>query len=299
MIGDCLKTALTAIATNRLRSALTMLGIMIGVASVIVMVAIGAGARSEIERQITNLGTNTLTINSSAKVFGGRSSGPGTNSPMSEDDLKAIEKKVFGVVAVSGQLWAGATVVHGNANTFTRIWGVNEQYLALRHWPLEAGREITALDVMTGKRVAIIGRSVLKVLFGENDPVSQVIRIKNAPFTVIGVLSPKGKTSTGEDHDWNIFVPITTARAQIIGKNNGQVGQISVKFEDGVNLADAQEEIERVLRQSRRVPPGDDDTFTVGNLQSRRKPATPLKRHWAGCWAQLRPSLSWLAASAL
>ena len=119
-----------------------MLGIIIGVGSVIVMVAVGAGARSEVDRQISQLGTNVLVVNPSARVYGGRSSGPGTNLPLSEDDLKAIETKVQGVVAISGQLWASATVVRGNANTWTRIWGVHEQYLELRNWSVEAGREI-------------------------------------------------------------------------------------------------------------------------------------------------------------
>ena len=137
---DGLRTALRAIASNALRSALTMLGIIIGVGSVIVMVAVGSGARFEVDRQISSLGTNVLVVNPSARVYGLRSSGPGTSLPLSEDDLKAIEMKVLGVFAISGQLWASATVVRGNANTWTRIWGVHEQYLELRNWSLDAGR---------------------------------------------------------------------------------------------------------------------------------------------------------------
>ena len=274
MLLDCVRSALAAIAANALRSALTMLGIIIGVGSVIVMVAVGSGARSEVDRQISQLGTNVLVVSPSARIYGGRSSGPGTNLPLSEDDLKAIETKVPGVAAISGQLWAGATVVRGNANTWTRIWGVHEPYLELRNWALDAGRGLTAHDTATAKRVALVGRSVLTVLFGDNDPIGQVFRIRNAPFTVIGVLSAKGQSGTGEDHDHNILVPMTTARIHILGRGNNQVGQISVKLEEGVNLADAQEEIEQVLRQSRRVPPGDDDTFTVGNLTESIKART-------------------------
>jgi putative ABC transport system permease protein len=271
---ESVRTALRAIASNALRSALTMLGIIIGVGSVIVMVAVGSGARMEVDRQISQLGTNVLVVNPSARVYGGRSSGPGTNLPLSEDDLKAIETKVQGVVAISGQLWASATVVRGNANTWSRIWGINEQYLGLRNWPVEAGREFYAQDIATARRVALMGKSVVKTLFGDNDPVGQSFRIRNAPFTVIGVLSSKGQSGTGEDHDFNILVPVTTARIHILGRGNNQVGQISVKFEEGVNLADAQEEIELVLRQSRRVPPGDDDTFGVGNLTEYLKART-------------------------
>src|SRR5262249_11668725 len=153
-----LKAALSAIATNTLRSALTTLGIIIGVGSVIVMGAVGAGARSEVDRQISNLGTNVLVINPTARVYGGRSSGAGTNLPLSEDDLSAVETKVSGVVAISGQLWASATVVRGNANTWTRIWGVHEQYLALRNWPVAAGRPLTEQDIAAGRRVALLGQ---------------------------------------------------------------------------------------------------------------------------------------------
>ena len=139
---DCLKAAVTAIATNFLRTVLTTLGIIIGVGSVIVMMAVGAGARSEVERQIANLGTNLLVVNPSARLFGGRSSGAGSNLPLSEDDVHAIETKVPGVLAISGQLWASATVVYGNANFWTRIWGVHPPYLVARSWSIESGREI-------------------------------------------------------------------------------------------------------------------------------------------------------------
>src|SRR5262249_43702831 len=155
-----------------------------------------------------------------------------------------------------GQLWASATVVRGNANTWTRIWGVHEQYLALRNWPVAAGRPLTEQDIAAGRRVALLGQSVVKILFGsDGDPVGQVIRIRDRPFTVIGVLSAKGRTLAGDDNDDNILVPISTARRQLIGWNqviNNQVGTISVQFDDGVDLAEAQEEIEQVLRQSRR-----------------------------------------------
>ena len=264
-----LETALGAIAANPLRSALTTLGIVIGVGSVIVMGAVGAGARHEVDRQIGNLGTNVLVINSSAQVYGGRSSGPGTNRPLSEDDLAAIESKVAGVAAISGQLWASATVVHGNANTWTRIWGVHKQYLELRDWSLDSGRKISEHDIAGQKRVALVGQSVAKVLFGDEDPLGRAFRIRNLPFLVIGVLGAKGRSLSGDDHDDVVLVPMTTARRYLVGLNRSapfQVGQISVKFHEGANLADAQEEIESVLRQSRRVAPGSDDTFNIGNL---------------------------------
>ena len=265
-----IETALRAIAANPLRSALTTLGIVIGVGSVIVMGAVGAGARQEVDRQIGNLGTSVLVVNPSAQVYGGRSSGPGTNRPLSEDDLVAIETKVSGVVAISGQLWASATVVRGNANTWTRIWGVHRQYLELRNWSLDSGREISEQDVAGQKRVALIGQSVAKVLFGDENPLArQVFRVRNLPFLVVGVLSAKGRSLSGDDHDDTVLVPMTTARRYLVGLSRStpfQVGQISVKFREGTNLADAQEELEQILRQSRRVVPGGDDTFGIGNL---------------------------------
>ncbi len=271
------ETALRSIAASPLRSALTTLGIVIGVGSVIVMGAVGAGARHEVDKQISNLGTNVLVINPSAQVYGGRSSGPGTNRPLSEDDLLAIESKVEGIVAITGQLWASATVVRGNANTWTRIWGVHKQYLELRNWSLESGRDISEQDIVGRKRVALIGQSVAKVLFGDEDPLGQTLRARGFPFTIIGVLSAKGKSFSGEDHDDTVLVPMATARRYLIGTNRltpFQVGQVSVKFQEGVNLADVQEDIGRVLRQSRRVAPGSDDNFNIGNLTEATKART-------------------------
>jgi putative ABC transport system permease protein len=264
---DFLETALRAIVSNTLRSALTTLGIIIGVGSVIVMGAVGAGARAEVDRQIANLGTQVLVVNSKARVYGARASQPGTNQPLTEEDLSAIEAKVPGVVAISGQLWASTTVVRGRVNVWTRIWGVHEQYLAIRNWTLSSGRPITAEDIATGRRVGLLGQAVVTRLFGDNDPVGQIIRVADKPFAVIGVLTAKGSSIVGDNLDDSILVPMTTARKQLIGwRNVGQVGQISVKFEEGMSLVDAEEEIAQVLRQSRRVPPGDDDTFSVHNM---------------------------------
>jgi putative ABC transport system permease protein len=286
---DSLRAAVTAISTNFLRTVLTTLGIIIGVGSVIVMMAVGAGARSEVERQIASLGTNLLVVNPSARLYGGRSSGSGSNLPLSEADLRAIDTKVPGVAALSGQLWASATVVYGNANFWTRIWGVHAQYLSARSWSVDSGRDISEQDNAGARRVALVGLTVAKKLFGDNDPVGEVFRIRNVPFMVIGILTPKGQTSSGEDHDDAIFVPMTTARNQLIGKHPlvpDQIGSMSVRFREGTDLIDAQEEIEQVLRQSRRIPPGDDDTFVVGN------PIETMKARTAA-----QTTLGWLLAA--
>jgi putative ABC transport system permease protein len=202
-------------------------------------------------------------------MFGGRAGGAGTSLPLAEDDVAAIRNKVQGVVAISGQLQGSAAVVRGNINTVTRIWGVHEQYTLARDWPVTSGRELNAQDLRTGARNALVGQTVVKNLFGEEDPIGAQIRIKGAPFTIIGVLSVKGQNSFGMDQDDIILLPMTAARGRIVGRSsvvNDQVGQISVKFEEGTNLAEAQEEVERLLRQMRRIQPGQEDNFNVRNL---------------------------------
>lgn len=268
-LADYAVSAVNALGAHPLRSGLTTLGIAVGVTAVVVMGAVGEGARAEIDRQITSLGTNILVVNTTARLYGARSSGPGSNLPLSEDDVAAIATKVTGVEAITGQLWASNVVVRGRANTWTRIWGVHPSYLDIRSWPLASGRAFNNLDVASGRRIAVLGTSIVRGLFGADDPVGQIVRIRNATFEVVGTLSPKGKTPTGEDHDDAILVPISVARRYLIGwrqviKND--VGQISIKFDAATHLPDAKEDVERVLRQARRVPPGDDDTFAVGDL---------------------------------
>jgi putative ABC transport system permease protein len=266
---DYLKVALTAIASNTLRSILTTLGIIIGVASVIVMVAVGSGARSEVDKQINSLGTNLLVVFPGSAMVGGRSGGAGTSVPLSEGDMAAVRQKVQGIVAISGQLQGSAVVVRGNTNTTTRVWGVHEQYLTARDWGVESGRGFTAQDLRGGARFAIVGQTVIRNVFGGEDPVGQAFRVKGVPFTVIGTLAAKGQTAWGQDQDDIVILPMTAARGRIVGRSsviNDQVGSISVKFEDGIDLAEAQEQLEQVLRQSRRVIAGQEDNFSVRNL---------------------------------
>ncbi len=266
---DSLFVALAALRTNLLRSVLTTLGIIIGVGSVIVMVAVGSGATSEIDRQIASLGSDMLVVYPGASRVRGRSAGSGTRLPLSERDLQAIRDKVPDVVAISGYLQGNAPVVYGNMNWTTSIGGVHDQYLSVRDWALTEGREMTAQDVISGARVAIIGQTVAEKLFGGGDPIGAGIRIKNVPFQVIGVLSSKGQSSFGRDQDDIIFVPITAARGRIVGRSqvvNDQVGQIYVKFDPRADLKLAQEDVEIVLRERRRIRPGAEDDFNVRNL---------------------------------
>jgi putative ABC transport system permease protein len=266
---DCLVVALTALKANLLRSILTTLGIVIGVASVIILVAVGTGASSEVDRQINALGTNTLIINSGDRRMGGRSTGAGTDRPLSEADMTAVRDKVAGIVAISGQLNGSGPVVYGNANWTTNLSGIHAEYNAVRDWPVANGRELTPTDVRSSAKVALIGATVAKQLFGENDPVGAMIRVKNVPFQVVGVLTAKGQSGIGRDQDDTVLMPMTTARGRIVGRSqvqNDQIGTIHVKIDPQVSLAEAQEDIENLLRQRRPPMPGGEDSFSVRNL---------------------------------
>jgi putative ABC transport system permease protein len=267
---DSLKIALTALRANLLRSILTTLGIIIGVGSVIVMVAVGQGARSEVDRQIAALGTNMLVVFPGSMRSFGRAGGFGTSVPLGETDMTAVREKVLGVNAISGFLQGRSPIVRGNTNWNTQVAGIHEGYLTTRDWAIATGRDFTNQDVRQGARLAILGQTVVTKLFTDgSDPLGQTIRIKNVPFVVAGTLVAKGQNAMGQDQDDTIMLPMTAARGRIVGRSqviNDQVGSIFVKFDDDVDLTEAQEAIESVLRQRRRIQPGAEDDFNVRNL---------------------------------
>jgi len=266
---DSLRIALTALRANTLRSILTTLGIIIGVGSVIVMVAVGSGARSEVDRQIASLGSNMLVVFPGASRVGGRSGGAGSRLPLSERDMQAIREKTSGVVAISGMLSGSGPVVRGNLNWSTSFIGVHDQYNTVRDWPVTNGREFTANESRTAARVAILGTTVVEKLFGTSEPIGQTIRVKNVPFQVIGVLDSKGQNSFGRDQDDVVMLPMSAARGRIVGRSqviNDSVGTIYVKFDPSMNLTEAQEQMESLLRQRRRIKADAEDDFNVRNL---------------------------------
>lgn len=268
-LKDSLAVALTALRSNMLRSILTTLGIVIGVASVIILVAVGNGAAGEVNRQITSLGTNMLVIFPDAMRVMGRSSAAGTALPLSEGDLASLRDKVDGVVGISGQLDESAPVVRGNLNWTTAIGGVHADYLTVRDWPVSEGRALTAQDVRAASRVAIIGQTVARQLFPGENPVGSEVRIKNVPFEIVGLLSVKGQSAMGRDQDDVMLIPITTARNRVVGKSDvqvDQVGRIYVKLDQHIDIRAAQEEMETLLRQRRKSGPNNEDTFSVRNL---------------------------------
>ena len=265
-----LRIALRALAVNKLRSALTMLGIVIGVGAVIVMIAVGAGAQSRVEEQIRALGSNLLLVMPGSTTAGGVRMGFGSGSTLTEDDVVAINRELPDAVAAPA-LRGSAQVIWGNANWSTQIYGVTPEYLDVRQWPLAGGRTFEPAEMAGAAKVALIGATVARQLFGAADPIDQSIRIKRVPFTVIGVLDVKGQSLMGTDQDDLILVPIKTARSRVLGTasaaRNRTVGTIWVKVADGLDTKVVEEQVRSLLRQRHRIQAGADDDFSLRNLQ--------------------------------
>jgi len=263
------RIALRALRVNRLRSALTMLGIVIGVAAVIAMVAVGSGATERIQEQIQAIGSNLILVIPGSITSNGVRLGSGATVTLSEDDARAIAAECPAVAAVAPAVRGGAQVTYGNANWATSITGTTPDYLAIREQSVVLGSAFTADDENSATKVALLGQTVAQNLFGDADPTGQTIRIKNVPFTVDGVLSPKGQSPTGQDQDDLVLVPLSTAKRNIVGAsqaNAGSIGSIMVQAVNAGAMDEAQRELEALLRQRHRIQPGQDDDFTVRNL---------------------------------
>jgi putative ABC transport system permease protein len=280
-ISEYLKTAIIALRLNVLRSVLTTLGIIIGVASVIVMSAIGSGASKQIEDQISSLGTNQLTIFPGSANVGGRQGGFGSAPPLTEKDLRAVRDGVTGVMAASGNLNGNANVVIGNANWSTQVQGVGSEIEQVREWSVVKGRFFDAREAASGAKVAVLGDTVANELFGAGDPVGATVRINNAPFQVLGVLAKKGQAG-GRDQDDVVMVPISTARSRLVGRLGApdQIGSLLVKVDPRYNITEVQADIERVLRERRRIGADKDNNFIIRNfaefLETRNQAAQTL-----------------------
>ena len=264
-----LRAALRALAANKLRSMLTMLGIIIGVAAVITMIAVGRGATERVQSQMKGLGSNIMLVLPGGVTAGGVRLGAQTGQALTEDEAQAIAREVPQVQVAAPTSRTGAQVVVGNTNWSTSIFGTTNDYLEARDWPLVAGRGFEAAEVQGSAKVAIIGQTVALQLFGDADPLEQVILVKKIPVTVIGVLQKKGQNSMGQDQDDFVLVPISTYRNRIqggVGGKQKRVGSISVKVREGQDMKAAEEGIKDLLRQRFRVQPGADDPFTIRNL---------------------------------
>jgi len=264
-----LRVALNALRVNLLRSVLTMLGIIIGVAAVITMLAVGSGAEARIKEQIKSLGSNLMIITAGARTANGARMGTGITPDLTEDDAAAIAREVPEVEAVAPTYRGSAQVVFGNANWATQVFGITPDYFTVRNWTLESGRMFEPAEMSGAGKVAMIGQTVARELFGDVDPMDQTIRIKNVPVTIVGVLGRKGQNMTGNDQDDVIMVPLATARNRIVGVETGkprQVGMIQVKVFDGESMSESEEKIRALLRQRLRTAEGQPDPITVRNL---------------------------------
>ncbi|MEY3783507.1 MAG: hypothetical protein RIS97_1686 [Pseudomonadota bacterium] len=263
------RSAFRALAANTLRSILTMLGIIIGVAAVITMIAVGRGATDRVQEQMKGLGSNIMLVMPGGVTQGGVRLGASTGQGLSEDDANAIARDVPEVQVAAPSMRTGAQVIAGNTNWSTSIMGSTNDYLEAREWPLQSGRAFEAAEIQGSAKVAMIGQTVATQLFGESDPLDQVIRVKKVPVTIIGVLGKKGQNSLGQDQDDIVVVPISTYRNRIQGGNAGKlkrIGSISVKVKEGQSMKIAEENIKDLLRQRMKVQPGGDEPFTIRNL---------------------------------
>lgn len=258
------RVALRALRKNKLRSLLTVLGVVIGVCAVITLVNMGSGAQISIEEAISGLGTNLLIIFPGSVTKGGIRTGYGTVTTLTDDDAQAILKECPAVQMVTPVVNSAAQVVFQNQNWGTSIFGTDPDYQRIKNWALERGEFFTLQDVKAATKVCVLGRTVAEKLFGGQNPVGQVIRIKRIPFRVTGVLEPKGQTAFGQDQDDTIIVPYTTVQKRLMG-----VTYLTMLMASAVSLdlvTDAQEQIRTLLRHRHQIKEGQDDDFTVRNL---------------------------------
>jgi putative ABC transport system permease protein len=260
------RVALVALRVNKLRTALTMLGIVIGVAAVIAMVSVGTGAQGRIAEQIRSMGSNLIIVYPGASTSGGIRWGLGSQQTLTEEDARAIAVEVPAVDVAAPSVRGAAQTVFGNLNWSTVIQGVTPEYLDAREWGVAAGKMFTPEDVDAATKVAVLGDTVWRSLFGEADPVGQTIRIKNVPFTVVGVLEPKGQSAFGQDQDDLILIPLSTAKKKVLGatrSNPRAIGSVTVRVRDADLMAEAEEQIRALLRQRHRLQVAQDDDFQV------------------------------------
>ncbi len=267
------RIALRALRTNLLRSMLTMLGIIIGVAAVIAMIAVGKGAQTRVEEQVRSLGSNVMVLWPSSNNTGGVRSGTGGVQTLTEDDARAIALEVSEVMFAAPTHRASAQVVFGNQNWFAAVFGVNNDFFDVREWPLVAGRSFEPGELASSGKVIILGQTVARQLFGEDTPfeemIDRTVRVRKVPLVVIGVAERKGQSAVGQDQDDAVFVPLSTARTRLFGIVQGKLRRINsiwVKVQPGEDMKAAEDGIRTLLRQRHKLAPGQDDDFTLRNL---------------------------------
>ena len=265
-LGSTFKIAARALRRNKLRSALTALGIIIGVGAVIAMVSIGTGAKAQVEAQIASLGENVILIFSGSTTSSGIRTGWGGAGTLKIEDAEAIRREIPSVTLVSEEVVSTAQVAAGNQNWFTRIYGESADYFDLRQWPLADGAPFTSQDVRSANKVCVVGRTTATQVFGTEDVVGQVLRVKNVPFQITGVLTAKGLSSQGTDQDDIVIMPYTSAMKRVMGGGT-TLRNINAQVASSRDLGPAQQQIIALLRQRHNIREGRDDDFTVRNQE--------------------------------
>lgn len=258
--------AMRALQTNRLRTALTMLGMIIGVAAVVLMLAIGQGAQANINSAIASMGSHLLIVMPGATSSGGVRWGSGSVKTLTVQDAQAIAE--LSMIEATAPIVNGMAQLNFSSNNWsTTLTGVTPDYFPVSNWNLADGDIFTEADLRSGARVAVLGKITVDNLFGDEDPIGKIVRIANRPFTVVGVLAPKGQSLSGRDQDDNVFVPLTTAQRQLLGNQfPGVVNLVLVQAKSTDSMAAAEEEITRLLRQRHRIRAHMENDFTVRNL---------------------------------
>jgi len=261
-----IKIAFRALVRNKMRAALTMLGIIIGVSAVIAMVSIGQGAQASVQAQISSIGTNLLFVSAGAQNVGGVRSGTGetgTNT-LTVEDLGAISREVPSVSMVTPAVNTRTQLIFGNQNWNTQIQGVNEQYPEIRKWNVQDGAFFTDTEVRTAARVLVIGQTIADNLFPGTDPIGQTLRVRDLPFRIVGVMARKGQDPQGRDQDDTAFAPYTSVQKKILGSERVQIAYVSAISQDATFTA--QEQITEVLRQRHNLGRNEPNDFTVRNM---------------------------------
>jgi putative ABC transport system permease protein len=268
-VFQSMRIAFRALRVNKLRSMLTMLGIIIGVGAVIAMVSIGSGAADRIKQQIASIGSNVIQIQGGSQNQGNVKTGNGNQQTLTEDDATAMVQELPSVAYASPQQGGRQQVVFGNNNWQSQVQGVFPDYLAIRDLKLDSGEVFTMDQVRSAAKVCLLGKTVVDNLFSGADPIGQTIRVRKIPFTVIGTLLPKGSNAQGQDQDDIILMPISTAKKKVVGgrqNNAGTVGNIMVQAREG-RTAQALNEISDLLRQRHKLQPNDPDDFQARSLE--------------------------------
>lgn len=264
MLKECIKMAFEGMLSNKLRTFLTMLGIIIGVGAVIAMVSLGLGMQEKVKENISSMGSNLLIVMSGGRTANGQRIASGSGAHLTYDDAKVIEKNVDGIKYVAPGVQSSYQLVAGNQNWNTQVQGMTPNIIDIRNYTIKTGRMYTEKELTSRDRVCVIGQTVADNLFPEGDPVGKTVRINKAPFRVVGVLNSKGQSSMGQDQDDVVFVPLTTAMQRLMGIT--YIRNITIQCENENTIEQVQSDVVTLLRQRHKIRTGEDDDFSVRNL---------------------------------